>query len=63
MRINFILKCTVCGEENYLTEKNKRNTPDRLEQKKYCPRCKKTTLHKEKTKKSLQKNNKYNKIT
>ena len=35
----------------YLTEKNKRNTPDRLEQKKYCPRCKKTTLHKEKTKK------------
>ena len=45
MRINFILKCTVCGEENYLTEKNKRNTPDRLEQKKYCPRCKKTTLH------------------
>lgn len=24
MRINFILKCTVCGEENYLTEKNKR---------------------------------------
>ena len=46
MRINFILKCTVCGEENYLTEKNKRNTPDRLEQKKYCPRCKKTTLHK-----------------
>lgn len=34
MRINFILKCTECGEENYLTEKNKRNTPDRLEQKK-----------------------------
>lgn len=31
--------------------KNKRNTPDRLEQKKYCPRCKKATIHKEKTKK------------
>ena len=62
MRINFILKCTVCGEENYLTEKNKRNTPDRLEQKKYCPRCisyiypkpkviTKISCHKEKTKK------------
>ena len=51
MRINVLLKCTECGEENYLTQKNKRNTPDRLEQKKYCPRCKKTTLHKEKTKK------------
>ena len=51
MRINVILKCTECGEENYLSEKNKRNTPDRLEQKKYCPRCKKSTIHKEKNKK------------
>ena len=51
MRINVLLKCTECGEENYLTEKNKRNTPDRLEHKKYCPRCKKATIHKEKTKK------------
>ena len=51
MRINVLLKCTVCGEENYLTQKNKRNTPDRLEQKKYCPRCKKATIHKEKNKK------------
>lgn len=52
MRINFILKCTECGEENYLTEKNKRNTPDRLEQKKYCPRCKKATYTKKKLKSS-----------
>ena len=51
MRINVILRCTVCNEENYLSEKNKRNTQDRLELKKYCPRCKKVTLHKEKTKK------------
>ena len=43
-----ILKCSVCSEENYRTEKNKRNTPDRLELKKYCPKCKKTVLHKEK---------------
>ena len=51
MRVNVLLRCSECGEENYLTEKNKRNTPDRLEYKKYCPRCKKTTIHKEKTKK------------
>ena len=47
MRINLLLKCTECGEENYLSEKNKRNTPDRLEQQKYCPRCTKATLHRE----------------
>ena len=51
MRVTFLMKCTVCGEENYLTEKNKKNDPDRLEMMKYCPRCKKQTLHKEKTKK------------
>ncbi len=51
MRINILLKCSECGEENYLTQKSKRNTPDRLEVKKYCPRCKKVTLHKEKNKK------------
>ncbi|HHU21032.1 MAG TPA: 50S ribosomal protein L33 [Acholeplasma sp.] len=50
MRVTFILRCTVCGEENYLSEKNKKNTPDRLEVNKYCPRCRKQTLHKEKTK-------------
>ena len=50
MRVTFLMKCSVCGEENYLTEKNKKNTPDRLEQMKYCPKCKKQTLHKEKTK-------------
>ena len=57
-REGLTFRCSVCGEENYLTEKNKRNTPDRLEQKKYCPRCKKTTLHKEKTKKSTKKEEK-----
>ena len=51
MRVTFLMRCSVCGEENYLTEKNKKNTPDRLEQMKYCPKCKKQTLHKEKTKK------------
>ena len=37
-----------CKNENYRTEKNKRNTTDRLELKKHCPKCKKTTTHKEK---------------
>lgn len=47
MRVNINLECTECGEHNYLTSKNKRNNPDRLEKKKYCPRCRKVTLHRE----------------
>lgn len=50
MRATFIMRCTVCNEENYLTEKNKKNTTERLELNKFCPRCRKTTLHREKTK-------------
>lgn len=46
-RDNITLKCTVCGEENYITTKNKRKHPDRIEKKKYCPRCNKETIHKE----------------
>lgn len=42
------LQCTECKEENYRTEKNKKNTTERLELNKYCSRCKKTTAHKEK---------------
>ena len=49
-RYSLTLKCTVCGEENYLTEKNKKNNPERLEVLKYCPVCKKKTLHREKKK-------------
>ncbi len=41
------LKCTVCDEKNYRTPKNKKNTPDRMELSKYCPRCKQHTTHKE----------------
>jgi large subunit ribosomal protein L33 len=46
-RDNVILKCSVCGEQNYITTRNKRNHPDKMEKMKYCPRCKKETLHKE----------------
>ncbi len=48
VRENVTLVCSVCKAENYRTPKNKRNTPERLELKKYCPKCKKTTEHKEK---------------
>jgi len=48
MRVGFTLRCEVCKEENYISKKNKRNTPDRIEANKYCPRCRKSTAHKEK---------------
>lgn len=48
MRVNIILKCTETGDENYITTKNKKNNPDRIEMKKYCPRLKRVTLHREK---------------
>ena len=50
MRDNIILKCTECGEENYINTKNKRNHPDRMEVNKYCPRCNKKLYTKKKNK-------------
>lgn len=47
MRDQVILACTECKNRNYHTNKNKKNDPDRLEFKKYCKHCKKTTVHKE----------------
>lgn len=52
-RIQVILECTehkdsgMPGTSRYITKKNKKNTPDRLELKKYNPILKKMTLHKE----------------
>ena len=46
-RSRLTLKCTVCNSENYRTEKNKKNTTERLELNKFCPKCKNNTLHKE----------------
>ena len=42
------LVCTVFKEENYRVEKNVKNTTERLEISKYCPKCGKHTTHKEK---------------
>ena len=47
MRLNITLECTECKESNYLSKINKRNNPDRLEVKKYCPRERRVTLHRE----------------
>lgn len=37
MRVNITLEHKESGERLYLTSKNKRNTPDRLQLKKYSP--------------------------
>ncbi len=42
------LVCSECKEENYRVQKNVRNTTERLEMNRYCSRCKKHTVHKEK---------------
>jgi large subunit ribosomal protein L33 len=47
MREIITLACLDCKERNYSTTKNRRNTPDRVELKKYCKRCRKHTGHKE----------------
>ena len=53
-RILLALKCTICNNQNYITEKNKINAQEKgqgkLQLKKYCKRCKKHTIHKETTK-------------
>lgn len=47
MREQITLVCTSCKRKNYSTQKNKRNDPDRIEMKKYCPAERKHTPHKE----------------
>jgi large subunit ribosomal protein L33 len=41
------LQCSECKRRNYTTEKNRRNTQEKLEFKKYCPFDRKHTVHKE----------------
>nr|ARO91368.1 50S ribosomal protein L33 [Rhodochaete parvula]ASK39556.1 ribosomal protein L33 [Rhodochaete parvula] len=58
VRIVISLECTVCktlpneskrksGSTRYSTTKNRRNTTNRLEIKKFCPHCNTHTLFKE----------------
>jgi len=52
-RVQVILECTehkesgVAGTSRYITTKNKKNTTERMELKKYNPVLKKVTVHKE----------------
>ena len=52
-RVQVILECTeqkesgVPGMSRYITTKNKKNTPERLERKKYNPYLKRVTVHRE----------------
>jgi large subunit ribosomal protein L33 len=55
-RIVITLECIECrknlekrtpGVSRYLTTKNRRNTPDKLELLKYCRHCNQHTIHKE----------------
>ena len=51
-RVQVILECTehktsgMAGTSRYITEKNKKNSPERLEFKKYNPILKKVTVKK-----------------
>lgn len=46
-RDQITLACPRCEERNYSTKKNKRLHPERVEQRKFCPRCRTHTVHKE----------------
>ena len=52
-RVQVILACTeqkesgLPGMSLYITTKNKKNTPDRMERKKYNPILKRVTIHRE----------------
>lgn len=54
-RITITLECTSCSQGDkkypgvfrYTTQKNRRNTPTRIELKKFCPYCYRHTIYKE----------------
>ena len=52
-RLQVILECTehktsgLPGTSRYITQKNRKNTPERLELKKYNPIMRKYTVHRE----------------
>nr|YP_009716070.1 ribosomal protein L33 [Suaeda glauca]QGL09195.1 ribosomal protein L33 [Suaeda glauca]UQK97039.1 ribosomal protein L33 [Suaeda salsa] len=57
VRVKVILECTGCvrkslnlnkgsrGVSRYITQKNRHNTPSRLELRKFCPYCYQHTIH------------------
>ena len=47
VRPKITMACVDCKARNYITKKNRRNTPDRLELSKFCPTCGRQTAHRE----------------
>ncbi|AJC50127.1 50S ribosomal protein L33 [Mycoplasma flocculare] len=47
-REGLTLRCADCKMENYITKKNKKAKPEKIEVKKHCHKCNKHTLHREK---------------
>jgi large subunit ribosomal protein L33 len=47
VRPKITMACTECKERNYITKKNRRNDPDRMELAKFCPRCGQHRAHRE----------------
>ncbi len=46
-RLLITLSCADCRERTYVTEKSRRNDPQRLELRKFCPRCRGARVHRE----------------
>ena len=47
VRIKLQLECTECKRRNYTSNKNRRNTQDKLQLRKFCPWDRKHTVHRE----------------
>jgi len=47
MRKNITLECVETGERLYITSKNTRNTPDRMELRKYSQKLRRKALFRE----------------
>lgn len=47
VRIAVTMACEECKRRNYQTNKSRRNTPDRIEMRKFCRWCGRHTPHKE----------------
>ena len=47
VRPKITMACVDCKDRNYITKKNRRNDPDRIELKKFCPRDRRHTIHRE----------------
>jgi large subunit ribosomal protein L33 len=45
--IAFQFKCEECKSLNYTTSKNPTENKDKIEHKKFCKKCRATTMHKE----------------